>query len=368
MAASVAAARDAYARRDWRAVYDGLHDVARPARHRRPRPRSATPPGGSATAPRRWRSPRTSTSGSSPRARPRGGGRPRPAAGPRLGDPRRPAGRHRLAHPGRPAAPRPAALLRARRPAPTSTAPSTSTWPPTRRRRRRRRSRSRALAEELDDPTLGCFALTLDGHGRGPPRRDRRRLRAPRRGDAARARRPRRRAVGRRHLLHRRSTSATASPTWPGCADWTEALARWANPLSQHVHVRRRHPRPRAADHQRRGRLGRRGGGARPRRATSLVGAHGWLSGTGFYELGEVRRLRGDRAGARAAYDRARASGIDPQPGAALLLRAAGDAEAPWPSCASRSPSRAGSAARGSAPAGGRAGAGDRRPGVRRRP
>ena len=30
-----------------------------------------------------------------------------------------------------------------------------------------------------------------------------------------------------------RSTSATSSATWPGCATWTEALARWANPLSR---------------------------------------------------------------------------------------------------------------------------------------
>ena len=37
MAASVAAARDAYARRDWRAVYDGLHDSRDRPRHRRPR-------------------------------------------------------------------------------------------------------------------------------------------------------------------------------------------------------------------------------------------------------------------------------------------------------------------------------------------
>ena len=58
----------------------------------------------------------------------------------------------------------------------------------------------------------------------------------------------------------------------------------------------------------------------------SLVGSHGWLSGVASYELGEIRRLRGDAAGARAAYERGRAFGIDPQPGEALLQWAEGDA------------------------------------------
>jgi DNA-binding NarL/FixJ family response regulator len=62
------------------------------------------------------------------------------------------------------------------------------------------------------------------------------------------------------------------------------------------------------------------------RESESLVGAHGWLSGTGFYELGEVRRLRGDPAGARAAYARARSFSVEPQPGEALLLRSEGRA------------------------------------------
>ena len=84
------------------------------------------------------------------------------------------------------------------------------------------------------------------------------------------------------------------------------------------------------------------------RQSDSLVGAHGWLSGTGYYELGEVRRLRGDRDGARAAYDRARSFGLDPQPGAALLRRAAGDAEGALAelrvSLAEREPARPGGA------------------------
>lgn len=57
-------------------------------------------------------------------------------------------------------------------------------------------------------------------------------------------------------------------------------------------------------------------------RSAGLVGAHGWLAGEGYYTLGEVRRLRGDAAGARAAYEQAHALGHDAQPGEALLLRA----------------------------------------------
>ena len=57
----------------------------------------------------------------------------------------------------------------------------------------------------------------------------------------------------------------------------------------------------------------------------NLVDAHGWMAGAGYYELGEVRRLRGNSAGALAAYRRAREIGVDPQPGEALLHHAAGD-------------------------------------------
>ena len=42
------------------------------------------------------------------------------------------------------------------------------------------------------------------------------------------------------------------------------------------------------------------------------------------YQLGELRRLRGDLDGAQESYGRARRQGRDPQPGAALLLHARG--------------------------------------------
>ena len=48
----------------------------------------------------------------------------------------------------------------------------------------------------------------------------------------------------------------------------------------------------------------------------------------GFYEIGEIRRRRGDLAGAEEAYERAHAIGRDPQPGMALLRCAQGKTEA----------------------------------------
>ncbi|GAB2845970.1 LuxR C-terminal-related transcriptional regulator [Microbacterium insulae] len=56
------------------------------------------------------------------------------------------------------------------------------------------------------------------------------------------------------------------------------------------------------------------------RECADLAGGDPWVAGEGFYQLGELRRWRGDAAGAHEAYELARASGIDPQPGAALLL------------------------------------------------
>lgn len=48
----------------------------------------------------------------------------------------------------------------------------------------------------------------------------------------------------------------------------------------------------------------------------------------GFYEIGEIRRRRGDLAGAEEAYARAHEAGRDPQPGLALLRVAQGKADA----------------------------------------
>jgi DNA-binding NarL/FixJ family response regulator len=48
----------------------------------------------------------------------------------------------------------------------------------------------------------------------------------------------------------------------------------------------------------------------------------------GFYEIGEIRRRRGDLAGAEEAYTRAHDRGRDPQPGMALLRLAQGKVDA----------------------------------------
>lgn len=58
--------------------------------------------------------------------------------------------------------------------------------------------------------------------------------------------------------------------------------------------------------------------------SAQLVDADPWVAGEGFYQLGEIRRRRGDADGARAAYELARSAGIDPQPGEALLTLSEG--------------------------------------------
>ncbi len=61
-----------------------------------------------------------------------------------------------------------------------------------------------------------------------------------------------------------------------------------------------------------------------------LQSVNSWAAGEGFYQLGEVRRLRGDADGAFAAYARARICGIDPQPGEALLRCRLGQSQTAW--------------------------------------
>jgi len=104
---------------------------------------------------------------------------------------------------------------------------------------------------------------------------------------------------------------------------WTEALARWSIPLSQtflYAGVTRVHELQLVAAEGDWGLVEEELGA----RSADLVGAHGWLAGDGYNTLGEVRRLRGDVAGAREAFALARGLGHDAQPGEALLLRAEG--------------------------------------------
>ncbi|WP_040542991.1 LuxR C-terminal-related transcriptional regulator [Mycolicibacterium vaccae] len=62
----------------------------------------------------------------------------------------------------------------------------------------------------------------------------------------------------------------------------------------------------------------------------ALAEVNSWAAAEGFYQLGEVRRLIGDVDGAATAFGQARALGLDPQPGEALLACRRGDAAAAW--------------------------------------
>jgi len=57
---------------------------------------------------------------------------------------------------------------------------------------------------------------------------------------------------------------------------------------------------------------------------SDLVGVHGATVAEAHYRVGEVRRLRGDAAGAQEAFRQAHRHGRDPQPGLALLRLAEG--------------------------------------------
>lgn len=59
-----------------------------------------------------------------------------------------------------------------------------------------------------------------------------------------------------------------------------------------------------------------------------LDGYTGWVCGHAYYQLGEVRRLRGEWGAAEDAYRRAAENGCPTQPGLALLRLAEGDVDA----------------------------------------
>lgn len=62
----------------------------------------------------------------------------------------------------------------------------------------------------------------------------------------------------------------------------------------------------------------------------ALEEVNSWAAGEGYYQLGEVRRRRGDDDGAFAAFGRARMLGVEPQPGEALLRCRTGDGDTAW--------------------------------------
>ncbi|HEX6149895.1 LuxR C-terminal-related transcriptional regulator [Nocardioides sp.] len=183
----------------------------------------------------------------------------------------------------------------------------------------------RRLAEEFPDPALGCFALALGG------------MAAVRAGDTTSG-------FAQLDEAMLPVLGGQVDPLWSGdiyctvihlCDDladlsrmrsWTSSLARWATPLSEtfmYAGVTRIHELQLIAAEGDWDTVERELGD----QSANLEGAHGWLAGEGYYTLGEVRRLRGDAAGAEQAFARARELLHEAQPGSALLLRDSGDPE-----------------------------------------
>lgn len=109
--------------------------------------------------------------------------------------------------------------------------------------------------------------------------------------------------------------------------EWTEATRRWCDPLpltSLYPGICRVH---RAQVLQTRGNW-RQAEEEAMGACHDMVGVDVWAVADAYYEIGEVRRLRGDLAGAEAAYTEANGFGRDPQPGLALLRLAQGRTDA----------------------------------------
>ena len=109
--------------------------------------------------------------------------------------------------------------------------------------------------------------------------------------------------------------------------EWTEATRRWCDPLpltSLYPGICRVH---RAQVLQTRGEW-RQAEQEAMSACQDMVGVDVWAVADAYYEIGEVRRLRGDLAGAEAAYTQANEVGRDPQPGLALLRLAQGRTDA----------------------------------------
>lgn len=106
-------------------------------------------------------------------------------------------------------------------------------------------------------------------------------------------------------------------------SEWTEATRRWSDPLplaSLYPGICRVH---RAQVLQSRGSWAEAEQEALGA-CTDMVGIDVFAVADAYYEVGEVRRVRGDLAGAEQAYSQAHDHGRDPQPGMALLRLAQG--------------------------------------------
>ena len=106
-------------------------------------------------------------------------------------------------------------------------------------------------------------------------------------------------------------------------SEWTEATRRWSDPLpltSLYPGICRVH-RAQVLQH--------RGSWAEAEQEAlgaceDMAGVDVFAVADAYYEVGEVRRVRGDLAGAEQAYTQAHDHGRDPQPGMALLRLAQG--------------------------------------------
>jgi class 3 adenylate cyclase len=121
-------------------------------------------------------------------------------------------------------------------------------------------------------------------------------------------------------------TSCNGVGDYRRAAEWTEAANRWCDrqdvtgfPGACRVHhatiERLRGNWPEAEQHA-------------LQACEELQGYDAWTTSAGFYEIGEIRRRRGDFAAAEEAYRKAKEWGRDPQPGLALLRLAQGKHEA----------------------------------------
>ena len=125
-------------------------------------------------------------------------------------------------------------------------------------------------------------------------------------------------------------------------AEWTEATRRWVAPLpltSLYPGICRVHRAQVLQTHGSWEQAEEEALGA----CRDMLGVDVFVVADGHYEVGEVRRLRGDLAGAEEAYLQAHEYGRDPQPGLALLRLAQGRVEAATSSIAAAIASRSGS-------------------------
>ncbi|WP_460358785.1 LuxR C-terminal-related transcriptional regulator [Mycobacterium sp. ZZG] len=116
----------------------------------------------------------------------------------------------------------------------------------------------------------------------------------------------------------------------PRMRSWTQSMERWCGvsgsvPYGGVCDVHRPQVQAAAGDYRE---LEERLGTA----SRALADVNSWAAAEGYYQLGEVRRLKGELDGAARAFAQARVLGLDPQPGEALLACRRGDHAGAWTS------------------------------------